>query len=101
VAINHSPENGAFWTTLGVAQFRQGQWQAAVVSLENADRIYQCRDEGTLWFLAMAKWRLGDKEGARTYYDRADQLAKVYEYPRVEEGRFRDEASQLHIRIVR
>jgi tetratricopeptide (TPR) repeat protein len=101
VAVKQSPENGAFWSTLGVAQLRQGQWQAAVVSLENADRIHQGRDEGTLWFLAMAKWRLGDKERARTCYDRADQLAKVYEYPRTEEARFRDEASQLHIRSVR
>jgi serine/threonine protein kinase/Flp pilus assembly protein TadD len=96
--VQQVPENGDFWNTLGVAQYRQGQWMEAVVSLEKANRIHQERDEGTWWFLAMAHWHLRQKEAARTCYDRADELAKGYEYPRAEEGRFRAEAAQLHIR---
>jgi tetratricopeptide (TPR) repeat protein len=94
-AVNQLPENADFRSTLGVAQYRQGHWKAALASLEKANRLYQDRDEGTWWFLAMAHWRLGEKEAARTCYDRATQLSKVYEYPREEEGRFRAEAADL------
>jgi tetratricopeptide (TPR) repeat protein len=97
-AVNQLPENANFQSTLGVAQYRQGQWKAAVASLEKANRLYQDRDEGTWWFLAMNHWRLGEKEAARTCYDRADKLSKVQEYPRAEEGRFRAEAEDLHIK---
>jgi tetratricopeptide (TPR) repeat protein len=94
-AVQEIPENGDFWSTLGIAQYRQGQWQAALASLEKADRLLHERDEGTWSFLAMAHWQLGEKKAARTWYDRADQLAKTYEYPRADEARFRDEAAAL------
>jgi uncharacterized protein HemY len=94
-AVDWFPENGSFQSTLGVAQYRQGQWKAALASLEKASRLYQDGDEGTWLFLAMAHWRLGEKEAARTCYDRADKLSKMYEYPRAEEGRFRAEAAAL------
>jgi len=94
-AVKRIPENGNFWGTLGVAQYRQGQWKDALVSLEKMNRFCQERDEGTWWFLAMVHWRLGEKEAARACYDRADKLAKVFEYPRWREGRLRGEAAAL------
>jgi serine/threonine protein kinase/tetratricopeptide (TPR) repeat protein len=94
-AVNQLPENGNFWNTLGVALYRRGEWKAALATLEKANRLYQDRDEGTWLFLAMAHWQLGEKEAARTCYDRAVQLSSVFEYPRAEEGRFRSEAEDL------
>jgi tetratricopeptide (TPR) repeat protein len=96
--VERFPENGNYWSTLGAAQYRLGQWQAALVSMEKANQLFQETDEGTWWFLAMIHWQLGDKEAARTCYDRADKLAKGFEYPRAEESRFHAEAAQLHIK---
>src|SRR4029077_1173367 len=36
-AVKQSPENGNFWSTLGVARYRQGQWKDALASLQKAN----------------------------------------------------------------
>jgi len=77
-AVDHSPKNGWFQGTLGVAQYRRGQWRAAVASLEKANELRQESYEG--FFQAMAHWQLGEKEEARTCYARAVQLMKGREY---------------------
>ena len=95
MAVKKLPQNWKFWNTLGVAQYRQGQWKAAVASLEKAHRLCQDRDEGTWLFLAMAHWRLGEEQTARTCYGRAAKLSAVFEYPRAQESRWRAEATAL------
>jgi tetratricopeptide (TPR) repeat protein len=77
------PDVANNWHTLGIAHYRAGDAKAAVAALEKAR---QCRNvygfSGLLstrppapgdqeWFiLAMAYWRLGEKETARGEYDR-------------------------------
>jgi tetratricopeptide (TPR) repeat protein len=79
-AVGHAPKEHWFQFTLGVAQYRHGQWQAAVASLEKANQLRQGAYEGIWLFQAMAHWKLGEKEAARTCYDRAVQLMKGREY---------------------
>jgi tetratricopeptide (TPR) repeat protein len=94
-AVAESPKNGDFWNTLGMAQYRQGQWRAAVASLEKSNQLRQQRDEGNWLFLAMAHWRLGEKRAARACYDRAVELLQAFEYPPESDRRWRAEAAAL------
>ena len=80
-AVAQFPQNGWYCGVLGVAQYRHGQWRAAVASLEKANRLRPDGYAGFWFYLAMAHWRFGDKEAARTCYDRAVELMKGREYP--------------------
>jgi uncharacterized protein HemY len=86
---------GGCWNTLGVAQYRLGKWKDAAVSLEEARHLHKDKDAADWLFLAMAQWRLGQKQLARASYNRALGLLSVYEYPPAEVNRWRDEAAAL------
>jgi serine/threonine protein kinase/tetratricopeptide (TPR) repeat protein len=94
-AVALAPGNADFLNTLGMAQYRQGQWQAAAASLNRARQLRQDRDEGDWLFLAMAHWRLGDRKTARACYDRAGEILKRYEWPPADSGRWQAEAAAL------
>lgn len=70
------PQNVAFRNTLGVAQYRAGNWKNAVEALEKSRQPQNSpysKDSVTLFFLSMAHERLNEKEQARTFYDQAAQ----------------------------
>jgi tetratricopeptide (TPR) repeat protein len=94
-AVAQFPQNGWYWGVLGVAQYRHGQWQAAVASLEKANRLRPYGYEGFWLYLAMAHWRLGEREAARACYDRAVELMKGREHPAAVAGRANAEAREL------
>jgi hypothetical protein len=83
------------WTNLGVAQYRAGNWQTAVDALEKADAMIEGGGSIHRMFLAMARWRLGDKEKARQLY--AQEAAWIAEHRKnsEEQNRFRAEAEEL------
>ena len=60
---------------LGAALYRSGDWQRAIESLGKGGELN--RGELGFWgfFLAMAHWRLDQKDLARQSFDRADRLA--------------------------
>src|SRR5262249_42563187 len=93
---HHSPrEEGDCWKTLGVAQYRAGDWKAAVAALEKAMQLRNGGDSTGWFFLAMAHWQLGDKDQARKWYDKAGVWMDKNK-PRDEElKRFRAEAAAL------
>jgi tetratricopeptide (TPR) repeat protein len=71
-AIEREPGNGQFLNTLGVTQYRNGQYAAAVVTLEKSLAV----DKGAsaafdLFFLAMCHSKLGDAGKATDCFDRA------------------------------
>jgi len=70
-AVDLHPRNANYLNTLGVAHYRNGNFMAAVIALENAKEIEDdCCD---YLFLAMAHWQLGDKELAFGWLDRGIQ----------------------------
>jgi tetratricopeptide (TPR) repeat protein len=89
------PQNGWYAGVLGVAQYRHGEWQAAVASLEKANRLRQYGYEGFWLYLAMAHWQLGEREAARACYDRAVELMKNREHPAHVANRTHAEAREL------
>jgi uncharacterized protein HemY len=69
-ALAREPNNGNFQNTLGVALYRTHDWVGAIKALE---RGLELRHGGTatdFFFLAMAHWKRGDKEKARTWFDK-------------------------------
>jgi len=94
-AVKRTPREGMYWNTLGVARYRQGDWKRAIEALEKSMDL---RSGGTCddwFFLAMARWQLGDKVQARQFYDRAvDGMAKNHR-ENEERPRFRAEAAAL------
>jgi tetratricopeptide (TPR) repeat protein len=107
------PGEGNSWNTLGVAQYRAGDWRKAVSALEKSLELHRGKpevDQGDAYsgfFLAMAYWQLGKAEQgaaqeqarhrqeARRWYGRAVAWTEKYE-PRSEElRRFRAEAAEV------
>jgi tetratricopeptide (TPR) repeat protein len=92
----------AFQNTLGVAHYRAGDDQAAVVALAKSVEMRQGGDAVDWLFLAMAHQKLGHHDEARKWYDQAVKwLEKNGEWlakdpARAEElGRFRTEAAEV------
>jgi Tfp pilus assembly protein PilF len=71
-AVELEPANASFHNTLGVALYRDGQWQAAITQLTIAEELAPGKwfAHNTL-FLAMTNWRLGDQPTARDWYSKA------------------------------
>lgn len=94
-----APNNGNYWNTLGVAQYRTGDWSSAVESLEKSTQLRHGGDAFDYFYLAMAHQKLGHQDEAHTLYDKAiawmDQNA-AKEKPRWSElSQFRQEAAKL------
>lgn len=70
-AVASTPNEGFIWNTLGVARYRTGDWAGARVALEKAIELRSGGDYIEWLFLAMTFWQLGNKDEARTWYDRA------------------------------
>jgi serine/threonine protein kinase/WD40 repeat protein/tetratricopeptide (TPR) repeat protein len=101
-AVEAAPTEGLYWNTLGAAQYRAGDWKAAVAALKKSMELRQGGDAFDFFFLAMACERLGQKEQARKWYKQAalwvekngPALAKNPQYAE-ELRRFRAEAAEL------
>jgi serine/threonine protein kinase/WD40 repeat protein len=99
-AAELAPKEGIVLNTLGVAQYRAGQYVEAVASLEK--NLAASRGElavFNLFFQAMAHHRLGHRDEARAYYDRAvrwlsEQKGLSEQYPK-ELAAFRAEAEAV------
>jgi serine/threonine protein kinase len=70
-AVALVPEEGTYWNTLGVAQYRAGNWDVAIGDLEKSMRLRKGGDSLDWFFLAMAHWKKGNREEARRWFDRA------------------------------
>ncbi|HUG92264.1 MAG TPA: protein kinase [Planctomycetaceae bacterium] len=67
------PHNGRYWTLLGAARYRAGEWAASRAALEKAADCSPHADCFTQLFLAMACSRCGDAEAARSAWQRATE----------------------------
>src|SRR5262249_31931857 len=68
-AVELAPRSWSSWNTLGVAQYRAGQWQAAIDAFSHATDLPKFSSDW--FFLAMAHWQLGHKDEAGEWYEKA------------------------------
>jgi tetratricopeptide (TPR) repeat protein len=100
-AVEKAPDSGYIWNTLGLAQYRNGNWREAVAALEKSMQLGEGGDSFDRFLLAMAHWQLGNKDQARRWYGLAVQWMEqneqhaLEEYLREDLARFQDEAAQL------
>jgi serine/threonine protein kinase/WD40 repeat protein len=70
--IRQVPGEPMYWNTLGVAHYRSGVWKAAIMALEEAERLAPDKYFGfNAYFLAMCHYQLADISKAKDYFDRA------------------------------
>src|SRR5262249_30702392 len=94
-AIELAPKEGNFWNTLGAAQYRAGNWKAAIEGLNKSMELRNGGDSFDWFFLAMAHWQLGARDEARKWYDRAVEWMGKNAKDNDELRRFRREAEEL------
>jgi tetratricopeptide (TPR) repeat protein len=94
-AVELAPQAGHLWTTLGVAQYRATDGKAAIEALAKSMKLSNGGDSVQWFFLAMAHWKLAQKEEARKWYDRAVQWMEKNAPQNEELRRFRAEAEEL------
>ncbi len=95
-AYRLKPDDVDIVNTLGVAQYRLGQYAWAVETLTKSDRLHGGGMPGDLAFLAMAYHRLGREEEARQTHARLREAMKKGRWRDDPESRsFLDEAERL------
>jgi WD40 repeat protein/tetratricopeptide (TPR) repeat protein len=71
-AIEREPDNDLFLNTLGVVQYRNGQYAAAILSLEKSLAAGKGHSDGfDLFFLALCYAKLDEPAKAKDYFERA------------------------------
>jgi serine/threonine protein kinase len=70
-AVDWAPKDSACLNTLGIAQYRAGNWQGAAKTLSDAARLSSVSNGAGLIVLAMADWKLGKQADARNTYEKA------------------------------
>jgi tetratricopeptide (TPR) repeat protein len=97
-AAQQSPKAADYWGTLGTARYRAGDWKQAALDLEKAIALRGPKDPvnaNESFFLAMARWQLGDKAGARASFDKGVAWMDASKLRTDETRRFRAEAAAL------
>jgi serine/threonine-protein kinase len=94
-AVEAERKSGNFWNTLGVAHYRYGDVKAAIDELETAMSLRGGGDSFDWFFLAMAHWRLGEHDKAKTWFDRAVQWLDKHRPNDDQLRRFRAEAETI------
>jgi tetratricopeptide (TPR) repeat protein len=93
-AVELQPRFPQFWNTLGVAAYRNGNWNEAIAALKKSEELIPQGLASNWLFLAMAHWKLGQQDEARQWYGKAVAWMKFNRVD-AELTRFRAEAEQL------
>lgn len=77
--IQLAPDTPGAWNTLGVAEYRAGNWHSATVALTKSLDLSTSPTGAVLdnLYLAMCYGKLGDKERAKEHYERGVKLTEV------------------------
>jgi WD40 repeat protein len=95
-AVELAPNEGNYWNTLGVAQYRSGDWKTAIASLTKSNELLKGNELSfNAFFLAMANWQLGNKDKSRKWFHQAVEWMDKNKPKDEELIRFRAEAEEL------
>jgi superkiller protein 3 len=94
-AVALDPKVGDYWSTLGSAHYRTGNWKEAIVALQKSMELHRGGDSFECFFLAMAQWQLGNLTESRAWYRRAVEWTDKHQPNNEELRRLRAEAADL------
>ncbi|MEQ1824515.1 MAG: tetratricopeptide repeat protein [Pirellula sp.] len=94
-ACEKQPSESGGWRTLGVALYRNGEYQQATDALKKSIDLAESKDEICLLFLAMAHWQLGQKDDSHSLYKQSRELAGAKNSDPKGLERIRNEAKKL------
>jgi tetratricopeptide (TPR) repeat protein len=94
-AVELAPRVGGYFNTLGVAQYRAGDYRAAIEALKKSMELGAGGGAHDFFFLAMAYWQLGDGEESRRWYEKAVGWMAENKPDDEELRRFQTEAAEL------
>jgi tetratricopeptide (TPR) repeat protein len=94
-AIELAPTNGDYWLALGIARYRAGDWRAAVRAVVKSRELHNSSEIGDQLYLAMAYWHQGERDQARSWYDRASSWMERNELKNQQLLHLRDEAAAM------
>jgi serine/threonine protein kinase len=95
LAVEREPERGDYWNTLGAAQYRAGEWEAAIAALNRSMELRNGGDSFDWFFLAMAHWKSGRVDEARKRYEQAVEWMAKNQPGNAELRRFHAEAAEV------
>jgi serine/threonine protein kinase/Flp pilus assembly protein TadD len=93
-ALQLDPDDLFVWNTLGVARYRNGNYQEAIRTLEKSVQVRKGGNSFDWFFLAMAQARMDNRAMARRWYDRAVAWMEKNQPADPELKRFRAEAEE-------
>jgi len=94
-ATQREPGSAGNWNTLGVAQYRAGDHDAAIKTLGKSRELGSGGNACDWFFFAMAHWQLKHTEEARRWYDKGAAWMEKNKSDDEELLRFRAEAAEL------
>ena len=94
-AVALSPEEGNFYDTLALAEYRAGHWAESIAAAERSIALMKDVDPSNWFFLAMALWQQGDKDRSRSYFDQAVAWTKKNDPDHADLLAFWREAAEL------
>jgi serine/threonine protein kinase len=94
-AVELAPADGRYRNALGVAHYRAGDWRNAADALTRSAAMPTGAHGADYFFLAMARWRLGEKDQGREWYRKGVDWMRRNKLDDAELGRFRAEAGEL------
>jgi tetratricopeptide (TPR) repeat protein len=71
MATQQEPEKALYWNTLGIAYYRLGKWEEALVAIQKSIDLRKPGSAADWFCLAMTHWQLGNKAEAGKWYDQA------------------------------
>jgi Flp pilus assembly protein TadD len=82
-AVELEPTSGAWWNTLGVAQYRVEDYHSAIKALLKSTEL-GLQGPSNFFFLAMTEWQLGNQDEARRWYNKGSEW--MTQHPQVVGG---------------
>jgi serine/threonine-protein kinase len=69
-AVKAAPDMATYSNTLGLAEYRNGLWDAAIATLKKSIEMNKGNDPSDFLILAMSQWRRGDRVEAERLFQR-------------------------------
>jgi tetratricopeptide (TPR) repeat protein len=95
-AVEQAPRQGAYWNTLGAANYRAGDWNGSIAALEQSMRLRQGGDAFDWLFLAMSHHQLQHADEAVAYLEKAVKWIE-----QAEKGQSENPSLQVHWQVDR